>query len=62
MIAIISGMARVARGSTVGDSAPSAAMSSWKAWVVRAVTCSMVSPPAFAATMILSSTSVMLRA
>ena len=44
MIAIISGMCAVARGSISGGSAPSAAMSAWKSAVVRAVSASIGMP------------------
>ena len=46
----------------IGSRVPSSAMSAWNAAVVRAVIPSMVSPESWAALMILSSTSVMLRA
>ena len=59
MSAIISGTYAVARGSASGGSAPSAAMSAWKACVVRAVIASIGSPRSLAAALILSSMSVM---
>ena len=61
MMAIISGMCAVARGSTSGGSAPSAAISAWKSAVVRAVTAAIGSPLSAARALILSSTSVMFR-
>ena len=59
MSAIICGTCAVARGSTSGGSAPSAAISSWKALVVRAVIDSIGSPLLREASLILSSMSVM---
>ena len=54
-------MCSVARGSTVGGSAPNAAMSSRNAFAVRSVMARIGSPLDWAAALILSSTSVMLR-
>ena len=60
-MATISAICPVARGSTSGGSTFTAAMSSWKAAVVRAVMLAIGSPVSRKAALILSSTSVMLR-